>query len=91
MQDKNNIERFNEIMAEIKELAHEAYRMIPNGIEKERARSYWFPHILGAVDTDNDYLGGSMFTMQNTYDALIGCFDEDDETEEDDDEQKEVL
>ena len=64
-------ERLSEIKEEIKELAREARNLLPrDSMTRKRAESYWFPHILGALDNDNDYLGGSsMITMAETIDG----------------------
>lgn len=76
-----NRERFEEIMEEIKSLVEEAYRGLPNRFEKDRAKAYWYGHIMTAVDKNNDFIGGSMATME---DSLNSFCDEDDEEEEDD-------
>jgi len=63
--------RLQDIKDEIKELVYEAQDLIPRDtIEFSRAKSYWLPHILMALDKDHDYLGGSMCTMQETVDDL---------------------
>lgn len=80
-------DRFEEIMSEIKQLAHEAYELIPRGsFAQQQAKAYWYPHILCAIDTDNDYLGGSMVTMQDTYDKLLNDENDDNNDDEDDEE-----
>ena len=80
---REDVRRFEEIRDEIKELVYEARGMLPrNSIEYERAKSYWIPHILMALDSDHDYLGGSMFTMQDTInDLTIEDEDYDDEND----------
>lgn len=65
--------RLMDIKDNIKELVYEAKDLIRgNGssLDYERARLYWVDHILTALDKENDYLGGSMFTMQDTINAL---------------------
>jgi len=37
-----------------------------------RAKAYWWAHIRCALDNDHEYLGGSMFTMQDTINELEG-------------------
>ena len=62
-------ERLQEILEEMKGLLDEAEQLIRrNGmpITYERARSYWIAHIRRALDKDHSYLGGSMFTMEET-------------------------
>ena len=64
------LERLAEIKDEIKELIGEAVEMTDGTSEEARARSYWYAHIVGALDSDHGYLGGSMMTMQDSIDAL---------------------
>ena len=66
----DQIERLAEIRDEIKALVDEASRIVRETIERKTAEAYWIPHILGALDDDHEYLGGSMQTMQDTIDAL---------------------
>ena len=81
--------RLEDIKEEIKELMHEAKRLVQSGAKKanrpiiyERAKSYWLPHIFMALDKDHDYLGGSMTTMEDT----INEIGDDDEESADSDE-----
>lgn len=67
---EEDIERLEEIRDELKELIEEAKNLVRGTHQYERARSYWIPHILGAIDKDNEYMGGSMINMQDTIDAL---------------------
>jgi hypothetical protein len=65
--------RLQEIKEEIKELVDETKRLIKfhgKTIDFERAKSYWIPQILTALDKDHEYLGSSMFTMQDSIDAI---------------------
>lgn len=62
-------ERLREIMGELKELTREATEIIryegPPGTHLQ-ATSYPIPHILGAIDKDNDYIGASpMYTLDD--------------------------
>jgi hypothetical protein len=66
-------ERLVEIKDEIKNLIQEAQHLVNDFSSQfgarhiyERARSYWIAHLLTALDKDNDYLGGSMQTMEDT-------------------------
>lgn len=82
-----NKARLEQIRDEIKELVYEAKQLMRDegGIAYERAKSYWVPHILGALDKENEYCGGSMINMQDSIDELPdgagavceGCEDED--------------
>ena len=38
---------------------------------KARAKSYWIPHILTAIDNDHSYMGGSMVTGMDTVNELM--------------------
>ena len=67
----DDLERLQQIKDTIKELVYEAQDLLPRGtIEYDRAASYWLPHILMALDSQHDYLGGSMCTMQETINDL---------------------
>ena len=86
--------RFEELMVEISDAATEALRMIPP-YGKERARSYWYAHICGALGGDfNEFLGWSMRSMSDELEAF-GVDDDgdtddknqDEDEDEDDDEQ----
>lgn len=61
---------------QIVELAHEAMQIVSGTPEENAARSYWYPHILGAVSRDNGYGGGSMITLMDTVMALDAEGDE---------------
>ena len=58
-------ERFEEIIGEISELAKEALDLLPEDIQ-ENARSYWYSHILCALNDDHEFLCGSMFHMNDS-------------------------
>lgn len=83
MTDKQEaIDRLNEIRDELKELAHEALRLVSEHGDKmtvARAESYWYPHIICELDKDHSYLAGSMCTLQSTISELKGGFEDDDE------------
>jgi hypothetical protein len=77
-------ERIREIIEEIRELVQEAMDLIReegSDLTRDRARSYWYPHILIALGGDHGYLGGSMCSMEDTANEL-----EEDEEEPEDDE-----
>ena len=57
------------IKEEIKELVYQAMDLVDSS-EKPAARSYWFAHILTALDGESEFMGGSMQTMQDTIDAM---------------------
>jgi len=73
MSKKETVNRLCEIRTEIKTLVEEAKQLIQKEgttTEKERARSYFIPQILMALDNDHDYLGGTMFTMQDVENSI---------------------
>ena len=72
--------RFSEIIENIDELMEEAINLLPENIVG-KAKSYWYAHILCAINDDHEFLGGSMHHMQNSLDEWI----EQDEVEEDSD------
>jgi len=62
-------ERIMEITEEIRDLIQEAMDLIrENGsdLTRERARSYWYPHILMNLNDDHGYLGSSGCTMESS-------------------------
>jgi methyl-accepting chemotaxis protein len=84
-------ERIREIIEEIRELAQEAMDHIrENGsdLTRERARSYWYPHILMNLDEEHGYLGSSGCTMESSAQELEEEGEEDDEEEEYDEDEE---
>ena len=71
--------RFEEIIGEIKELLNEALDLVPEGVSRSRAESYWYAHMIVNVTEDHGYMSGSMCSMQDTLEE----FDEVEEEEED--------
>ena len=76
MSDKN---RFEEIIGEIKDLLEEALDLVPEGMSRSRADSYWYAHMIVNVTEDHGYMGGSMCSMQDTLEEFNDIDDEDDE------------
>ena len=74
----DNKYRFEEIIGEIKELLEEALDLVPEGMARSRAESYWYGNMIVNVNEDHGYMGGSMCSMQDTLEE----FDEIDEEEE---------
>jgi hypothetical protein len=54
-----------------------------NSVGYERAK-YWIAAIETALDKDHDWLGGNMFTMEDTIQELKGAPDAHDEYDEED-------
>ncbi len=71
-------QRFEEIINNIDELMEEAINIIPENMVA-KAKSYWYAHILCAINDDHEFLGSSLHHMQD-------CLDEWIEQEEDCDE-----
>lgn len=73
-EDFNNevSEELTEIKNQIKNLLDEARVLIKNTDYNawERARKYWYAHIITALDDDHNYLGSSSVTMQDTINEL---------------------
>ena len=74
-------QRFSEIINSINDLMCEAINIIPEHMV-EKAKSYWYAHIMCAVSNDHEFLGGSMHHMQNCLDEWMEqeevCCDDDD-------------
>ncbi|MBX3045090.1 MAG: hypothetical protein KIT33_15950 [Candidatus Kapabacteria bacterium] len=66
MNNSQIVERLTEIKEQILELLEEAKDILPKGMTKERAKSYWYVHIQTAILNEHEYLGGSMVTMDDT-------------------------
>ena len=83
-------ERIMEIAEQIRGLVQEAMDLVReegSDIARERARSYWYPHILVALGGDHGYMGGSMCSMEDTAREMEDSYDEDDEEEVDEEEE----
>ena len=58
-------QRFEEIIQEIGELVSEARNLLPENI-LARANSYWYAHITTALSNDNEFMGISMCSMEDS-------------------------
>ena len=72
--------RFEEIIGEIKELLEEAIDLVPDDERRSRAEAYWYGAIVTNLDDDHSFMGGSMHSMQDTFDELD--LDDDDDYDE---------
>ena len=84
----HDIARLLEIKDEMKELLGEAHDILRSGedhIALRRAESYWYAHIVMALDKDHGYLGSSMCSMQDTIDELTESMEDVDDEDDDDD------
>jgi hypothetical protein len=74
MMANEDIERLREIQEEISNLVSEARTILRKygGVTQTRAESYWVPHIMAALYKETEWLGGSMFTMEDTINELQG-------------------
>ena len=78
-------ERILEITDEIRDLLQEAMDLVRaegTDFDRERARSYWYGHILIALGGDHGYMGRSMCSMADTAEELM----EEEEPEEEEEE-----
>lgn len=74
--------RFEEIIGEIKELLEEAIDLVPEDTRRSRAEAYWYGTIISNLDDDHGFMGGSMHSMQDTFDELDFDGDDDDDYDE---------
>ena len=74
--------RFEEIIGEIKELLEEAIDLVPDDERRSRAEAYWYGAIVTNLDDDHSFMGGSMHSMQDTFDELDLDDDDDNYDEE---------
>jgi hypothetical protein len=77
--DEDDLARFEEIREEIGDLVDEAFKLIPKGIVKDRAKDYWYGQIFSALGS-NGYERGSMHSMADSLKELtkMGTKDESD-------------
>jgi hypothetical protein len=80
-EDSEGSERFEEIIEDVKALIKEAYKLVPSNL-KQRAKSYWYGHIISAIDDDHEFMGRGSYTMKDTLDDLKGEEEIDDEEDE---------
>ena len=77
-------ERILEISEEIRDLLQEAMDLVRSegtDFDRERARSYWYGHILIALGGDHGYMGRSMCSMSDTAEELMADEEPEDEDE----------
>ena len=78
-------ERILEITDEIRDLLQEAMDLVRSegtDLDRERARSYWYGHILIALGGDHGYMGRSMCSMTDTAEELMADEEPEEEEEE---------
>ena len=63
-------QRFENIINKIDCLMDEAINLIPERLVL-KAKSYWYAHIMCAINDDHEFLGGSMHHMQDSLDEWI--------------------
>ena len=68
-EDQDVVMEFEETIEQIAELTQHALDMLPRGIIRDRARSYWYGHIMSALGSD-EYGSGSATTMRDTWEEL---------------------
>lgn len=62
-EDSSEREEFEDIITQIEELTNAALQMTPSN-EQQRARSYWYGHIMTAIGSE--MYGRSMYSMRDT-------------------------
>jgi hypothetical protein len=72
----SHIYRLESIKWEIKDLINEARGIFAETKAKGRFEGYPYAHIIGALDKDHGYLGGSFITFQDCIDELTEEEDE---------------
>lgn len=67
-----NLEEFLENIEKIRELTDRNLDIIRKADrhEYERAKAYWYAHIVMALSNDHEYLGKNMSTMQESAEVL---------------------
>lgn len=72
MEDDQGAYRLGEIKDEIKDLLREAKNILQKTDEDawEKAKKFWYGHIVAALDEEHGYLGSPSHTMQDTIDKL---------------------
>ena len=70
MSKYEDIDRLSEIIHEIKDLINEARDIFADTNESGRFDGYPYAHIIGALDSDHHYLGGSFITFRDCIDGL---------------------
>lgn len=68
-------QRFQEIIEEISSLTEEAISLLPENM-KNRAKSYWYAHIITSLNDDSDFMGRSMHNMQDSLEEWIDLTDD---------------
>ena len=63
-------QRFENIINEIDCLMDEAINLIPENM-LEKAKSYWYAHIMCAISDDHEFLSRSMHHMRDSLDEWI--------------------
>ena len=70
--DSENLDEFLANLEKIRELTDRNLDIIRkvDRHEYERAKAYWYAHIVMALSNDHDYLGKNMATMQESAEVL---------------------
>jgi len=71
-----------DIVREMKQLADRALRLVRGTSEEGRAKAYWYPHIVMALDHDHGYMG-QQTTISDAAEALMQEGGEEDYDDED--------
>lgn len=69
--------RFEQIMYEIRDLAEEAFEILPDSL-RDDAESHWYSSIITAINNNHDFLGGCSTTMEDSLENLEESQENDD-------------
>jgi hypothetical protein len=84
MIDSDLLHEFLENSQQIRDLVDRNLEIIRKAdrAEYERAKAYWYAHIVMALSNDHDYLGKNMSTMQESAEVLESkAYGEDEDAE----------
>lgn len=81
-EDREGVERLEEIRFEIDQLVDEAYTLIRQLAQEvgdrsisDRAEAYWIGHISTALSNESGYIGKSMVTFEDTIEELREAYE----------------
>lgn len=84
---RSDADELEDIRQEMIELLSQAKEIVQGTGDRhlyEQAKSYWIGHIATALSNESEYMGKSMYTMEDTVESMR---DSEDEIGEDDDEE----
>lgn len=84
-----SVQRLIDIKQEMLSLLEEAREIArqEGGVTYARAHGYWLAHIETAITRESDYIGASMFTMEDTIDEMARRAKDTNQAEEEDEDE----